>query len=301
MTTLCWNCGARLNGQKCQMCGAMQTPEAGPPPPPPYSGPAGQPVVRQASMSVRPPSSAPFYESNGQPGYDRPGGQPDRGSYSPYGPSQQAGMPGGGYYQQPGYGNQPYQMPGERRYVPGGQPQDVPPVQMMGPQQYGPAMGLQPYGPAMGPAMQAQSSRAEALSVPLGVVGGLVGSVIGAIIWAFVLDLTHINFWYLGFALGFFVGFGVALGAGGHNDIGLSLFAGALGLFSFFLALYFRLSLEESHLLSENANLFALSFNDFPDVLGEYLKLNPFNYINFVLVPLVAAGAAYRYINRGRR
>ena len=301
MTTLCWNCGARLNGQKCQMCGAMQTSEAAPPPPPSYSGPAGQPVVRQASMSVRPPSNAPSYESNEQPGYYRPGGHPDMGRYSQNGPYQQPGMPEGGYYQQPGYGSQPYQAPGERRYVPGGQPQDVPPAPVMGPQQYGPAMSSQQYGSAMGPVMQAQPQGSEALAVPLALVGGLVGGVVGAALWAFILDLTHINFTYLAFVLGIIVGLGVALGARGHNDIGLSLFAGVLGLFSFFLALYFRLSLAESHVLGENANLFALSLNDFSNMLGDYLTANPINFLNFALVPLAAMGTAYRYITRGRR
>ena len=186
----------------------------------------------------------------------------------------------------------PYQTSGARPYVPGGQPQDIPPVQMMGPQQF---------GPAMRPVMETQPQGSEALAVPLAVLGGLAGGVIGAVIWAFILDLTHINFSYLAFGLGILVGLGVALGARGHHDIGLSLFAGALSLFSFFLALYFRLSLAESHVLSESANLFALSLNDFSNVLGDYLTANPINFLNFVLVPMAAMGTAYKYINRGRR
>lgn len=161
-------------------------------------------------------------------------------------------------------------------------------------------MGPQQFGPTMRPVMQAQPKGPEALAVPLALLGGLIGGVIGAAIWAFIVNLTHINLAYLAFVLGILVGLGVALGARGHHDIGLSLFAGALGLFVFFLAMYFRLSLAYSQ-AGGSANLFALSLDDYVNGLGDYLTAVPINFLNFALVPLAAMGTAYRYITRGRR
>ncbi|HEX6777896.1 MAG TPA: hypothetical protein VF099_06815, partial [Ktedonobacterales bacterium] len=89
--------------------------------------------------------------------------------------------------------------------------------------------------------------------------------------------------------------------ARGHHDIGLSLFAGGLSLLVFFLAMYFRLSLEYSHVVGEHGNFFALSFDDYMNVLGDYITAVPINFLNFVLVPIAAMGTAYKYINRGRR
>ncbi len=134
----------------------------------------------------------------------------------------------------------------------------------------------------------------------LATLGGGLAGIISAAIWAVVLNATGINFSYVAFLLGIVVGLGVALGARGYHDIGLSLFAGALGILSFCLALYFRLSLAESHALGQGTNLFALSLNDFLNNVGDYLANNPINYLNFVLVPIAAMGVAYRYINRGR-
>ena len=136
--------------------------------------------------------------------------------------------------------------------------------------------------------------------MPLAAVGGLVGGIVSAALWALILDATRINFSYLAFLLGIAVGFGVALGARGHHDIGLSLFAGALGVLSFCLALYFRLSLAESHVLGDGTNFFALSLDDFLNQLGDYLTLNPINFLNFLLVPAAAMGMAYKFISRGR-
>lgn len=284
MMTTCWNCGARLSGPTCQMCGAVQAPQAGQP-----SGPAGQPVVSQASMSVRPPSGAHPYAPEGRPGYG-PDGQSGLGAYAQRDPYQQSGMPGSDFYQRPPISG--YAMPGERRYVPGGQPQDIPPPPLWEPQAF---------APASAPVIETPSGWSEALSVPLALLGGLATGVVGAAIWAFILDSTHHYFTYLAFLLGIVVGFGVALGARGHHDIELSLFAGALSLFVYFLALYFRLSLAESHILGESANLFALSLDDFVNGLGDYLVANLINFLNFVLVPMAAMGTAYKYINRGRR
>lgn len=162
-------------------------------------------------------------------------------------------------------------------------------------------MGPQPYGPPMGPAMQAQPKGPEALAVPLALLGGLAFGVVGAAIWGFLVDATQHNFSYLAFVLGILVGLGVALGARGHHDIGLSLFAGGLSLLVFFLAMYFRLSLDYSHVVGENTNFFALSFDDYINSVGDYMTAVPINFLNLVLVPLAAMGTAYRYITRGRR
>ena len=283
----CWNCGARLSGPKCQMCGAVQAPQPAPPAVP--GGPTGQSLARRASMPARPPSGANPYVPEGRPGYG-PDGQPGLGAYAQRDPYQQPGMPGSGAYQRPPISG--YAMPGERRYVPGGQPQDVPPPPLWEPEAF---------APASAPVTETPSGWSEALSVPLALLGGLATGVVGAAIWGYLVDLTHINFAYLAFVLGIIVGLGVALGARGHHDIGLSLFAGALSLLVFFLAMYFRLSLEYSHVIGGGANFFALSFDDYSNVLGDYLTLNPINFLNFALVPMAAMGTAYKYINRGRR
>jgi hypothetical protein len=120
----------------------------------------------------------------------------------------------------------------------------------------------------------------------------LDGGGINVIYFFFVLGIA--------FALGIIVGLGVALGARGHHDIGLSLFAGALGILTCCLALYFRLSLLEGHLRHETANFLALSLEGFSNLVGGYLVSSPLNFINFVMIPLAAIGTAYRYINRGR-
>jgi hypothetical protein len=209
------------------------------------------------------------------------------GGYPQNGPYQQSGMPGSGYYQQPGYGNQPYQMQG-------GQPQNVQPGQMMGPQQFAPAMRPAP-----------AASQASLVFLPLvtGLVGGLVGGVVGALIWAAILQLTKYNISFIAIGLGFLVGLGVAFGARGRFHLVLALLAGALGLLSFFLALYFRLGFALSDALGQGLNPFALPFGDFFDVLKIYLSDNPINYIYFILIPFVAIGTAYRYTagNRSAR
>lgn len=223
-----------------------------------------------------------------------PGGQPEywQGDRPEMGSYRQSGMYADGGYapdeptwqsDTPGHRtSRPSLSPGVPPYVAGGPPRQAVPVQVPGPQ-------------PITPPMQAQPRVQEALAVPLAVLGGLVGGVIGAAIWAYILDATRINFSYLAFVLGIIVGLGVAIGARGQHDIGLSLFAGALGVCCFGLALYFRLSLRESHSLS------GLSPNDFSNLLGDYLTLNPINFLNFGLVPLAAMGTAYRYIHRGGR
>lgn len=265
LRTNCWNCGARLNGSQCQMCGAAQ------------QSAADQPVERQAPGAFRPASQgAGAYIPGRQPQYV-PGDLPEidwygqsapyEGQYAPDAPGQQPGISS--------YGMSELSLSsGAPPYVPGAQPVAPPPV--------------------------AQSRTWEALSVPLATLGGLTGGIIAAAFWALFLHTLGISFPYASFLLGVAVGFGVALGARGHHDIGLSLFAGVLGLLSFCLTLYFRLSLAESHLLGEGINFFALSLNDFSNTLGDYLVHNPFNFLNFGLVPMTAMGMAYRRINRGR-
>ncbi len=162
--------------------------------------------------------------------------------------------------------------------------------------------------PELPPIVQEQPGGYGALAWVLGTLGGLVGGAIGAALWAVILNLTRVNISYLAIGLGFLVGVGVALGARGRFDIGLSLFSGVLGLVSFFLALYFRLSLalssQESSTMPFTLSLkgfFTLSLNDFLTVLGSYLERNPINFLYFVLIPLVAMGTAYRYINGRKR
>ncbi|HEU5367723.1 MAG TPA: hypothetical protein VFU69_04645 [Ktedonobacterales bacterium] len=254
----CWNCGARVAGTTCQMCGAAQ--QAGGTQDPPASVPGGQPVVSQASMSVRSPQST--------------------SSQYPYPPAGQAGgwqgqpsAPGQGGW--PGYPPQPsYQPPSAY-------------------QQQQAAMGMPPAAPA---------GQAAVLALPLvlALVGGLVGMVVGALAWAFFLQLTKTNFFLLGVLPGLAVGFGVLIGSGGQRrNLLLALLAGVLGLFAFFLALYFRLGLIYANVFGEGSNVFALPVGDYFDALKLYLQDNPINYINFALVPLFAALSAFN--GGGRR
>jgi len=132
------------------------------------------------------------------------------------------------------------------------------------------------------------------LPLALALVGGLVGMVVGALAWAFFLQFTKTNFFFLGALPGLIVGFGVLIGSGGQRrNLLLALLAGALGLFAFFLALYFRLSLIFADVLGEGTNLFALPLGDYFDALKLYLQDNPINYINFALAPLFAALTAF--------
>ena len=95
--------------------------------------------------------------------------------------------------------------------------------------------------------------------------------------------------------LGILVGGGVLLGARGQrNHIVLAVLAAVLGLFSFFLALYFRVSLAYADALGSGMNV-ALPIGDFFDgLMGDYLQTNPINYIFFLVVPLIAGITAFR-------
>ena len=84
------------------------------------------------------------------------------------------------------------------------------------------------------------------------------------------------------------------LGSRGQRNILLAGLAAVLGLFSFFLALYFRLSLAYAGVLGLGMNVGALPFGDFFDTLKLYLQDNPINYIYFVVVPLIAGATAFR-------
>jgi hypothetical protein len=338
LRTTCWNCGARLTRPVCQMCGSAQPPDtmeqdpaerpvvrqAQQPMRPtspgagvsgsgglPGYGRGGQISNRSGSRSFqggygpRGPyeggyaQPGPYEDSYGQRGAyegsyapDVPDQQVDRWGYEPRRPSQSAGAP-------PYVPGGPRQPPSAPPYVPRGHPQrawseDQPP-QVWADQ----ALWPQPAAPALAH-QSAQPRGPEALAVPLATLGGVIGGVISAAIWAVILDMTRYNFWYIAFLLGVIVGFGVALGARGYHDIGLSLYAGALGVLTYCLALYFRLSLLESHVLGSGLNFFALSLDDFLNRLGDYLLLNPINFVNFVTVPMAAMGMAYKYINRGR-
>jgi hypothetical protein len=203
-----------------------------------------------------------------------------------------AGAPGGPYppagqasgwqgYQPPGYQQQGYQQPGYQ-----------PPSAYQQQQAY---LGTPPASPAIG-----QQGGLDPMGLVLGLAGGLVGGIVGAIIWAFFLQLTKTNFTFLALGLGFLVGLGVLLGARGQRHIVLAVLAGVLGLLSFFLALYFRLSLALADILGEGNSLFALPFGDFFDVLKLYLQDNAINYLYFVLVPLIAAGTAFGGLNQRR-
>ena len=204
------------------------------------------------------------------------------GGYPQNGPYQQPGMPGSGFSQQPGYGmSQPYPASGAQ------------PGQMMGQQQFAPAVGPAPAA--------AQASLVVFLPLVLALVGGLVGCVVGALIWAAVLQLTRYNISYIAIGLGFLVGAGVAFGARGRFHLVLALLAGVLGLFSFLLALYFRLGFAVSDALGQGLNPFALPLGDFFDALKIYLSDNPINYIFFVLVPFTAILTTYRLSSGARR
>lgn len=289
LRTHCWNCGARVSGRRCQMCGAAQSNDAAEQMPPPAAGPA-RPVAW--GNGAYGPNRARQYVPGGPPGERKyvPGGQPgewyrhmepEEEGYAPGTPDEPMGIARG-------YGMRGLALsPGAPGYVPGGRPPNLYP-EMEHP------LAAEPAPPP------APASLSEALSVPLATLGGVVAGIICAALWAVLLIGTQRFFVYLAFLLGIGVGLGVALGARGHHDIGLSLFAGALGIFSYCLALYFALSLDASHLLQGGFNFFALSLNDFSNILGDFLERNPINFVNFVLVPLAAMGTAYKYINRGR-
>lgn len=125
--------------------------------------------------------------------------------------------------------------------------------------------------------------------VLLAALYGAVAAVVGALIWAFFLNITKLNISYLAIGLGFLVGIGVVLGSRGQRHMVYMVLAGVLGLLSFVLALYFRISLIVAPILGDSsANVFALPFGDFSEFVKLYLKENPINYIYFVAVLLVA-------------
>ncbi len=310
---ICWNCGATLKGPKCQMCGAAQTASGAS-----GAAPGGQPIVSQASMSVRPPQppANSVYQPGGQyPPAAQPGAwqnQPTVQGQAPGWQGQatiQSQAPGWQGYQQPqgyaqpqGYPQPGYQQPmssaaSYQQSMPGAAGYQQP---MPGPAGYqqpmpGPAYGA--YGPAapvFQPVARARGP-SQAQSLLLAALGGLVGGIIGAIIWAFVLQLTKTNISYVAIGLGFLVGLGVMLGARGRFHVLLLVLAGVLGLLAFFLALYFRLSLLIS---GEGNNLFALPLGNFFSVLGQYLQDNPINYIYFAAVPLIAILTPFRMRRR---
>ncbi|GEM_PF-2028120 len=291
----CWNCGAGLNGPKCQWCGAVQTPEA-----------AQGSSSSRASAPQAPASSYGPGASAGQlTGWQNQrtmASQPGDWQVSPTIPGQMGGWqaqqptPGqmGDWQVQPTMASQPggWQVPQAAPGQPSGW-QSQPLQGYQPPPGYQQPMPGQVY-PGMQPASAARpNARSDSTSLLLGLVGGLIGGIIGALIWAFFLQLTRINFSYLAIGLGFLVGFGVQMSARKPRSMGLALLGGFLGLFAFFLALYFRLSLAYADVLGEGSNPFALPFGSFFDALGVYLQNNPINYIYFVLVPLIAAGTAY--------
>src|SRR5690348_16165320 len=183
LRTTCWNCGARLSGPRCQMCGAAQ------------NGPGDQPGEQQAARATYPSSpDMGAYVPNRQPRYI-PGGQPGMGWYGqresyeePYEESYAPNAP-----DQPpdvrSYGMRGLSLSrGVSPYIPGGPPQPSYPA-MLDPQ-------------PMEPAPVARSSVSEALSVPLATLGGLIAGIVSAAIWAVMLDTTRINFAYVAFLLG---------------------------------------------------------------------------------------------------
>jgi hypothetical protein len=203
------------------------------------------------------------------------------GAQNPY---PQAGQPGAWQGQQP--------VPSQGHWQ--GYPQQSPGYQQPGYQ--GPSayqqqqayMGATPAAPGA-----KQQVALNPLALLLGLVGGGVAAMIGALAWAFFLELTKTNFYLSGVLLGLLVGACVALGARGQNRFMLAVIGAVLGLLSFFLALYFRLSLGTADLLNEGTNLFALPFSDFFNVLKLYLQDNPINYANFVAIPVIAALTAF--------
>lgn len=261
----CWNCGARVAGPTCQMCGAAQ--QAGGAEGPPAYVPGGQPVVSQASMSVRSPqpTAGSDYASGSQ--YQYPSaGQAGGWQGQPPMPGQGGwqGNPQQGYRQQPGYP------------PPGSQP----PSAYQQQQAY---RGAQPAGPAV-----RQRAVLDPMGLVLGLVCGTVGGIIGAIIWAAVLNLTNYNLSLIAVVLGWLVGFAVLLGARGQRHFVLAIVAGAVGLASFFFALYLRVSYWEG------LGFTGLPIGNFTSAMSDYLHTNPFNYVYFVLVPLIAAGTTLR-------
>jgi hypothetical protein len=280
--TTCWNCRNPVSGAVCPTCGAQQTSNI-PTQMPSYAQNAPthlsvnpqnaptqisanpqnmptQPSVGQASASYR---QQPMYVPGGQPGVRNyvaqnaitptygPGAQPPAstsplsGPAQPYGaPAQQYGAPGAGW-QQPGA------MPG------------------------------QPMGMQAGMRAPAASS-GMGQQVAMAAIYGVVASIVGALIWAFFLNITKLNISYLAIGLGFLVGLGVLMGSRGQRHVVFMVLAGVLGLLSFVLALYFRLSLRDF------SSLFGLPFSFFSDDLKGYLSDNPINYIYFVAVPLTA-------------
>lgn len=201
-----------------------------------------------------------------------------------------------------GWGDQQAWMPGNRisglrqptetpRYVPGGQPQSVPPYHVQKPEP---------------PAIEEPAQKPDAWTVPQALLGGLVAAVFGAAVWACMVGIAWDNTSALelgcsvALALGLLVGGGVAFGAQGHYPIRLSLFSGMLGIISFFLAMYFRLSLDLSATLGEGMNFFAVPFVGYFNLLALQLFFSPIEIGYFLLVPLVSIGAAYFFIMRKR-
>lgn len=266
---VCWNCGARVASPTCQMCGAAQQP----------GGAQGQPVMNQASMSVRPPQLAAgnHYAPGGQypypPANQVSGWQPQPQPSQPAWQGQQppAGQAGWQNYQpQPGY-----QQPGSQ------QPSAY--------QQQQAAMGMRSAVPAA-----SQTATLNPVALLLGVAGGTVGGLVGGVIWAAVLNLTNYNVYYLAILIGILAGAGVALGARGQNRIVLAVIAAVVGLLTFLVALYLRVSYWE------RLSFTGLPIGDFTRAMGDYLQTNPINYIFFLGVPLIAAITAFRGLNQRR-
>jgi len=258
------------------MCGAAQ--QAGGAEGPPAYAPGGQPVVSQASMSVRPPqpTAGSDYAAGGQ---------------YPYPPAGQAG----GWQGQPPMPNQGgwqgYQQPGS-------QPQGgYPPQGYQQPsayQQQQAYLGAQPAAPTFRSFASAQSVSLGAV-LPMAFVGGVVAAVVGALVWAFIGHYTNTVF---GFLLGIVVGLGVWLGARGYRHIALAVLAAVLGLCSLLLGIYFLSSLDFASATGEgSANIFALPIDLFLNNLGDFFKAAPILYVYLVVVPLLAAASTYR----GRR
>ncbi len=292
----CWNCGAGLNGPRCQWCGAAQTPEAA-------QGSSSRASAPQAPASSYGPGASAG-QLTGWQNQRTIASQPEGWQASPTIPGQMSGwqaQPPAQGYQQPMPG-QPgdWQAQPTMASQPGGwQASQAAPGQMGGWQSqplqgYQPSPGYQqpmpgPVYPGMQPAASAArpKARSDAASLLLGLVGGLIGGIIGALIWAAILNATNFNISYIAIGLGILVGYGVALGTHGQVTTLPVILAGVLGLLAFFLALYFRVSYWEGY------GFAGLPLGDFTSAMGDYLQANPLNYLYFVLVPLMAAGAAY--------
>ena len=262
---VCWNCGARVASPTCQMCGAAQQP-GGPQGQPAYA-PGGQPVVNQASMSMRPPQPAAgnHYAPGGQYPYP-PANQAGGWQAQPPQPSQ-AGWQG--QQQQSGYQQPGYQQPSAY-------------------QQQQAAMGM---GTGFSSAGGAQAASLVAV-LPMALVGGVIAAVVGALVWAYI---GHYANTLIGFLLGAVVGLGVWLGARGYRHIALAGLAAVLGLFSLFLGLYFLVSLDYADAIgSGSANIFALPIDLFFSHLGDFFSAEPYLYLLLVVVPLLAGATTYR-------